>query len=236
MRSILSLALVLLASAPELARGQPVPSAGELVQKFKSTTIFWQQFEIAKKIVEAHDTHILPQLESLLENDDRHLRGNAAYILAAIGDELGFGVITTILEDASDRPEGQGSLGGRWSLRGQIISDRYYAVHLLGELKDPKAVPILIPLLQDEQVNYKVPWALGEIGGPAAVQGLIGALSESSTDVRVVAIEALEKLNAKDALPDLRRLLGDNARSDFGEQVSVAEAARKAIFKLEQHP
>ena len=85
-------------------------------------------------------------------------------------------------------------------------------------------------------MNYKVPWALGEIGGPGAVQGLIGALSESSTDVRVVAIEALEKLNAKDALPDLRSLLDDNARSDFGEQVSVAEAARNAIFKLEQHP
>jgi HEAT repeat protein len=103
-------------------------------------------------------------------------------------------------------------------------------------LKDPKAVPVLVRLLKDEEVNYKVPWALGEIGGKAALQGLVEALHESSPDVRVIAIEALEKLNAKDTLPSLRALLDDNARSDFGEQLSVAEAARKAIIKLERQP
>jgi HEAT repeat protein len=62
------------------------------------------------------------------------------------------------------------------------------------------------------------------------------ALRESSPDVRVIAIEALEKLEEKDALPSLRRLLDDNAKSDFGGQVSVADAARKAIIKLERRP
>jgi len=38
----------------------------------------------------------------------------------------------------------------------QIQSDRYYAVHLLGELEDSRATPILIPLLQDTEINYKV--------------------------------------------------------------------------------
>src|ERR1022692_1335471 len=43
----------------------------------------------------------------------------------------------------------------------------------------------------------------------------------------VIAIESLDKLHA---------LLDDNARSGFGEQVSVAEAARKAIINLERSP
>jgi HEAT repeat protein len=118
-----------------------------------------------------------------------------------------------ILNDRSDRPEGQGSPGGRWSLQGQIKSDRYYAVHLLGELKDPGAVPVLVGLLRDEQVNYKVAWALGEIGGKQAIQGLVEALSDKSPDVRVIAIESLGMLEAKDTLPRLRRLLHDESPS-----------------------
>jgi HEAT repeat protein len=154
-------------------------------------------------------------------------------MFAALGDRRGFDVITAILNDRSERPEGQGIPGGRWSLQAQISADRYYAVHLLGQLKDPTAVPVLVALLQDEQVNYNVAWALGEIGGKLAVQGLLEALHSGSPDVRVTAIESLAKLNAKEALPNLRPLLDDNATRHFGRLVSVADAARAAITKLE---
>jgi HEAT repeat protein len=206
-----------------------------LLEQFKSTGVFWQQLEVAQKVVEVRDASVLPQLESWLSQEDRHLRGNAAFLFAALGDHRGFDVITAILNDRSDRPEGQGIPGGRWSLAGQIAADRYYAVHLLGELKDPRAVPVLVALLHDEQVNYKVAWALGEIGGEPAIQGLMEALHDKNPDVRVIAIEALGNLNAKEALPSLRRLLDDNERSHFGQLVSVADAARAAIGKLE-HP
>jgi HEAT repeat protein len=105
-------------------------------------------------------------------------------------------------------------------------------VHLLGELRDVRAVSILVLLLKDEQVSYNVAWALGEIGGEPAVRGLIDALRVTSPDVRVIAIEALGKLNAKEALPSLGPLLDDGEKSHFGQQVSVAEAARAAITKL----
>ena len=45
---------------------------------------------------------------------------------------------------------------GKYHVEAQIQSDRYYAVHLLGELEDSRATPILIPLLQDTEINYKV--------------------------------------------------------------------------------
>jgi HEAT repeat protein len=140
-----------------------------LLQQFETTRVFWRQFEVAKAIVATKDTGVLPKLQSWLTDDDRHLRGNAAFIYARLGDTRGFDVITAILRDYSERPEGQGIPGGRWSLRGQIRADRYYAAHLLGDLKDHGAVPILVPLLNDPDLNYIVPWSLGQIGDRSAV-------------------------------------------------------------------
>jgi hypothetical protein len=39
-------------------------------------------------------------------------------------------------------------------------------------------------------------------------------------------------LNDPAALPRLREMLQDNRRSNFGEQVTVAEAARRAIARI----
>ncbi len=217
------------------AAAQQDQSAAELVEQFKATKIFWRQFEVAQKIVKLHDVKVLSQLEPWLSNEDRHLRGNAAFIFAALGDNRGFEVIRAILNDRSDRPPGQG-FPSMWSLQEQIRADRYYAVHLCGDLKDARAVPILIPLLQDNDVNWIVPWALGEIGDKSAVPALIQTLSDPSPDMRVLAIYALEKLGAKEALPNLRALLADEEKSHFDKMVSVAEAANAAIIKLRNKP
>jgi len=86
--------------------------------------------------------------------------------MASLGDDRGFEALRAILKDKSYRPEGQGvgrSSDGRYSVDRQIAADHYYAAHLLGDLKDPRAVPILIPLLQDEAIKDIAPWALGEI-------------------------------------------------------------------------
>jgi HEAT repeat protein len=143
-------------------------------------------------------------------------------------------VIAAILRDHSERSEGQGTTNGKWSLRGQIHADRYYAVHLLGglKLKEPRAVPILVPLLNDPEVNYIVPWSLGRIGDRSSIQPLIGTLSDQDPSMSVLAIHALEELKAVEALPSLRRLLGDNERCNFDKLESVAKAAQAAITQL----
>ena len=224
--------LVLLIAAPCLDRGQQRPSVAELLQQFETTTVFWRQFEVAKAIVAANDTSVLSKLQSWLAYEDRHLRGNAAFVFGGLGDPRGFEVIVAILRDHSDRPEGQGIPGGRWSVQGQIGADRYYAAHLLGDLKDPRAVPILVPLMKDPEVNYIVPWSLGQIGDRSAIQPLIGTLSDQNPNMRVLAIYALEELKAVEALPTLRQLLGDNERCNFDKLESVAQAAQAAIAKL----
>ena len=221
----------------ELLAIQGNPPAKQLLDQFKGTEVFWQQFEVAKKLVALHDVQVLQELTGWLNHEDRHLRGNAAFIFAGLGDKRGLEVISAMLTDTSDRAKGSGIAtapsDGRFSLAAQIQADRYYAVHLLGALKDPRALPILVPLLGDDNVNYKVAWALGEIGGRAAVDSLMGALNNKSSDVRVIAIQSLESLGAKEALPRLRSLLDDNERSHFGTLLSVADAARAAIAKLQ---
>jgi HEAT repeat protein len=151
-----------------------------------------------------------------------------------------------MLSDRSDRPEGQGVAcvirgngGPCWSLPLQIAADRYHAVHLLGLLKDPRAVPILLPFLADPDIDYKIPWALRNIGGKSAIDGLIKALRSPSPQVRVGAVEYLEDIRAGEALPELLPLLNDHAMSSYDRQgyvekgIMVSEAARSAIATLQ---
>ena len=103
----------------------------------------------------------------------------------------------------------------------------------MGDLRDPRAVPILVPLLKDTEVNSIVPWSLGQIGDKRAVGPLLDALDDDSPSMRVLSIYALETLDAKEALPRLFSLLNDRRRSNFGAVVSVADAAKAAIAKLQ---
>jgi HEAT repeat protein len=233
-------ALTFLVSVSGLTGQQRNPSAAGLLQQFKNEKVFWRQFEIAKDIVALHDPGVLKELADGLNHDDRHLRGNVAFVFSGLGDARGLDTIIAILQDRSDRSEGQGIAtapsDGRYQVAQQIRADRYYAAHLLGDLKDARALPILVPLLQDQEVNWIVPWALAEIDDKRADGPLIEALNSKDPSMRVLAIYALQKLGAKEALPRLRGLLGDNEKSRFGELVSVAQAAKAAIATLEVKP
>jgi HEAT repeat protein len=216
---------------------QTTLSSAALVEQFKNEKAFWRQFTIAQEIVARRDPRVLPSLTAWLNHEDRHIRANAAFIFSGLGDPRGFEVVTDILTDRSDRPEGQGRViapsDGRYRVEQQIAADRYYAVHLLGDLRDPRAVPVLVPLLKDSEVNSTVPWALEQIGDKSAVGPLLEALDDNPT-MRVLVIYALETLDAKEAIPRLMSLLDDERKSRFGAQVSVAEAAKAAIAKLQR--
>lgn len=211
-------------------------SARELLDRFKQEKVFWRQFEIGQALAAANDRGAIAELEAWLTHDDRHLRGNVAFVVGRLGDSRGFDTIAEILADRSQRSPGQGIPGGKWSVPAQIRADRYYAVHLLGDLKDPRGVQLLIPLLNDEDVDDIVPWSLAEIGDRRAIGPLIGQMERDDPSVRVLAISALEKLNAREALPRLRELLQDTRRSNFGGRTTVAEAAKRAIAVISQLP
>lgn len=208
-------------------------TASGLVEQFENTTVFWEQFEVATKIVAFHDKSVLPRLRC----EDMRSRGNAAFVFARLGDDRGFQVIKGILEDRSPkRAVFESDWQGHPSPERQIREDRYYAAHLFGDLKDVRAVPILVSLLKDQDINWIVPWSLGEIGDKSAIPPLIETLGDSSPDMRVLAIYALEELKAREALPQIRGLLNDDERIHFDGLGSVAEAAKAAIATLEGVP
>ena len=211
-------------------------SPGERIDRFKQEKMFFQQFEIGRAIAAANDRGAIAELEAWLAHDNRHVRGNVAFVLARLGDPRGFQAIAEILADRSPRPPAEGMVRGTWSLPAQIGTDRYYAAHLLGDLKDPRGVPLLIALLDDKDVEYIVPWSLAEIGDPSAIGPLIRRTERDEPSARVLAIYALEKLDAREALPRLRELLQDDRRSNFGDGTTVAEAARHAIAVISQRP
>jgi HEAT repeat protein len=214
-------------AADEALRALP---HGELLARFKGQKEFSQQMETGRALADTGDRSAIRELEPWLAAEDRHLRGNAAFVLARLGDSRGFDVIAQILADRSPRPVGQGiPIAVRdWSTA-QIAADRYYAAHLLGDLKDRRGVPLLIRLLDDPVVRNVVPWSLAEIGDARAIGPLLAVLDRDDPSMRVIAISALERLNARAALPRLNELLVDHRMSNFGERLTVAEAARHAI-------
>jgi len=222
---------ILALCAHGLAVAQGEQSVDKLVKEFETTKEFWRQFEVAKKLVARGDKSALPALESWLNNEDRPERCVAAFVFAGLGNDRGLQVIIAVLNDMSDRPVTGAPPGN--SLREQIRADRHYAVYVLGELKDKRAVPLLIPLLRDEGISFEVAWALGEIGDDRAVSPLIEALHDKDPAVRLIAIHALEKLRASDALPHLHALLNEYEKIHYAAQVLVAEAAKAAIAALE---
>ena len=78
-----------------------------------------------------------------------------------------------------------------------------------------------------------VPWALAQIGDKRAVAPLLEVLDRDDPSMRVLAIDALATLRATEALARLQSLLDDHRRSNFGTQVSVSDAAKAAIAKLQ---
>lgn len=227
----------LLFTAASLMLGQEPPPVSRLIQQFEGEKVFWRQFKIAKAIAERNDPSVLPRLEPWLAHNDRHLRGNAAFIFGRLGDRRGFDVIVAILGDHSEtRTVESISSNGTPFVKGQIREDRYYAAHLLGDLKDPRAIPILVPLLADSDINYIVPWSLAQIGDRSAIAPLIATLTDRNPSMRVLAIKALANLNATEALPQLRLLLNDQERCNFDKFESVADAAKEAITALQPKP
>lgn len=206
--------------------------ASDLIAQFKREPVFYRQFEIGRALAETGEQSAIRELESLLTADDRHVRGNAAYVLARLGDPRGFDAIAQILADRSERQEAQGIPGAKPSSQAQISADRYYAAHLLGDLKDARGVSLLISLLSDRETAHIVPWSLGQIADPRAIRPLIHELESDDPSTRVLAILALEQMNAVEALPRLRELLLDERRSNFGNRTTVGEAAKHAIVVI----
>jgi PBS lyase HEAT-like repeat-containing protein len=137
----------------------------ELIDRFKREQFFWRQFEIGERLVASGDRRIIGELDAWLTHPDLRIRGNVAFVLGRLGDARGYTTLLEIVGTPSSQEVGPAAASARWTTLRQISGERYYAAHLLGELKDPRAVPLLIALLNDDDVSAAAQRAINRIEG-----------------------------------------------------------------------
>ncbi|MBE9055961.1 HEAT repeat domain-containing protein [Sphaerospermopsis sp. LEGE 08334] len=104
------------------------------------------------------------------------------------------------------------------NLQSLDLSLRYYAAWWLGKFRvsEPEAVDALITALEDEAdktelggypLRRNAARALGKLGSPKAIPGLIQCLECSDFYVREAAAQSLAMLNAETAIPALIKML-----------------------------
>jgi HEAT repeat protein len=100
---------------------------------------------------------------------------------------------------------------------------RVFAVRMLGELRDPEALPALLERLEGMETASKAEslCALGVIGGESVFPVLVSHLADSNGRIRLAAIEGLGSLGSPLAAPWLRKII---LSGDTGIRRAAAEA------------
>lgn len=91
--------------------------------------------------------------------------------------------------------------------------DRWAAAVALGKLRNGRGVTALGRALESDvatDVRCNAAWALGRIGGKAAVDFLLAALDDQDSSVRRVVVEALAAVGKGNTVPGLVKALGDS--------------------------
>lgn len=108
----------------------------------------------------------------------------------------------------------------------------------LGVVGDARDVPLLVPILRGGgPAGLHAARALGQLGGPNAVQPLVDALGSDDPELRLRAAEALAEIGSPHAAPGLAAAL-DHDGHEFPRAVCRALLAigPSGIAELERHP
>ncbi len=132
----------------------------------------------------------LPRLIKLLRDDNEEIRNFAAVMLGDIGNREAVGALIQALSDkdinvSHGAAEALGKIGDRAALLPLIellkgdFWLQYAAITAIGAMRDYRAVPHLLNLLENELLAGPVIQTLGEIGDPRALYPLCNILSSA---------------------------------------------------------
>lgn len=110
---------------------------------------------------------------------------------------------------------------------------RGYGVRALGELRDPRALPVLLSVLADPDDaagRADAAWALGRLGDPRAGEALVPVLGDPQWRTRLEASRALGLLEVREAEGALERLRRDDPHP------AVREWAARSLAVLRGAP
>lgn len=158
-----------------------------------------QQPEIVK-----NRQHLLELALSVLEMGDFQQRWEVAKVFVGLGD-IAIAPLIDILSDEDAEEE-----------------LRWYAVGILGDLKNPKAIASIVELLktsEDEELKALAATALGQIGSHA-IAGVTELLT--SIDTRLLAVRSLAYIRQKEIITPLLSVVQD-------PEIAVRTAAIEAL-------
>jgi HEAT repeat protein len=148
----------------------------------------------------------VPSLSAMLADPNEQLRNFSAVMLGDIASRKAVGPLIRALGDADPNvghgaAEALGKIGDRAAvepLLELLTGDlwlQFPAVTALGLLRDSRAVPHLLPLLEDPLLAVPAAEALGSIGDPRALSPLASLLAGASDALAGAAARALVAIN-----------------------------------------
>jgi HEAT repeat protein len=101
--------------------------------------------------------------------------------------------------------------------KGQPADLRVVCVDILGEIRDERAVPVIIGTLTEDKMTmrYNAARALGNIADKRAAPALIGLLNDKEWQVRFYAVEALGKIGDRSAVNPIADIMVKDANSEI---------------------
>ena len=206
--------ILLCGSSPAFAQpnsldGGSQPNVARLIGEYSTAQYFWQQADVARKLIVAGDKGAIGAIQSYLETNDRRRRCNAAFVLAGLGDKRGAAVLVSELQDVvpGSRAVEPDFIAGHPSPEGlarqQVRQDRWFAALLLGELHEKSAVPALIAATRDHTVSEQAAISLGQIGDTSAIPAL-RVMAAGFPEGRAYAGYGLAMLGAPDGFDVLQ--------------------------------
>jgi HEAT repeat protein len=144
----------------------------------------------------------IPRLVNLLHDKDEEVRNFSTVMLGEIANREAVGALVVALrdKDANVRhgaAEALGNIGDRSALFPilELLKEdfwsQYPAIVALGEMRDPRAIPYLLKLLDDDMVGVPAIIALGKIGDPRVLFTLGEILAAEPVLRSGAAVEAI---------------------------------------------
>jgi len=120
----------------------------------------------------------VPMLIEFLNNDQpKETRLKAVEALGKIGEDSSVDVLLSALKEDN-------------------YNIKTAAIEAIGKIKDPRAVKLIIDMLDFRETRYTALWAIGNIGDESAVPALTKLLNHSDQYVRYNASQSLKKIGS----------------------------------------
>lgn len=218
----------------------------------------WRRASAAVLLGRMRSDAAVAALVDLMGDESDDVRMVAARSLAAIGNPAAVDALSTALADSSrwtattvaaDLVEmGPAAVPTLIEIASAAESDRpgaheaaVTAVRVLGEIRDPRAEPVLIELLEGADnlnVRARAAAALGALGGPIAPPALRAALKDAAWQVRAQAASSLGALRSQESVAALSAAITDRewwVRRNCAEALgALGERGREALRVLSE--